>query len=42
MNWLNWETEIERWLRNIVKQIHCGLKTTCTHTIKCTNEKRRE
>lgn len=27
INWLYWETEIENWLRNLVKQIPCGLKT---------------
>lgn len=42
MNWLNWETEIESWLRNIVKQIQCGLKTPCTHTMKSTNEKKKK
>lgn len=40
MNLLNWETEIESWLRYIVKQIHCGLKKPWTHTIKCTNEEK--
>lgn len=42
MKRLNRETEIESWLRNIVKQIQCGLKTPCTHTMKSTNEKKKK
>lgn len=39
MNSPNLETEIDSWFRNIVKQIHCGLKMPCTHPKECTHKK---